>query len=352
MGFLDRIYYGNNVKTWLIAAAMVVAVVVGARIVRGVVAIRLRRLTSKTDTRLDDLALDVLGHTRSLPVLVMALYIGSLSLILDPRIHRYLPMVAIAALTVQLGIWASAAVRYWINDYRTRKIEAGDTAGLGTVSVLSIIIRMALWVIVLMLLLDNVGVDVTALVAGLGIGGIAIALALQTVLSDVFASIAIMLDKPFEVGDFIIVGDLMGNVENVGVKTTRVRSLSGEQLVFGNHDLLGSRIRNYKRMNERRILFKLGVVYQTPKAKVERIPEILREAIEGQERARFDRAHFHAYGDFALVFEVVYYVLVPEFGVYMDLQQAINLHIMQRFEDEGIEFAYPTQTVHLHRGAA
>jgi small-conductance mechanosensitive channel len=352
MELLDRIYYGNSVKTWLIAGGIVLAVVVGARIIRGVVALRLRRFAGKTETRLDDLLLEVLGHTRMVPILVLALYVGSLSLTLDPRIHYYLPMIAIAALIAQLGIWGSAALRSWIDDYRKRKIEGGDTAGLGTVSVVSIIVRMVLWVIVTLLLLDNFGVDVTALVAGLGIGGVAIALALQTVLSDIFASVAITLDKPFEVGDFIIVGDLLGNVEHVGIKTTRVRSLSGEQLVFGNHDLLGSRIRNYKRMNERRIVFKLGVVYQTPRAQVERIPGILREAVEAQDGVRFDRAHFFAYGDFSLVFEVVYWVLVPDYVIYMDLQQAINLHIMQRFEAEGIQFAYPTQTIHLSRGAA
>lgn len=352
MEFLARIYHGNSVKTWLIAAGIVALVVVGARIVRGVVALRLKRLAGKTDTRLDDLVLDMLGHTRTIPILVLALYVGSLTLTLDPRIHYYMPMVAAAALIVQLGVWGSAALRYWIGDYRRRKIEGGDTAGLGTVSVVSIIARMVLWVLVLLLLLDNFGVDVTALVAGLGIGGVAIALALQTVLSDIFASVAITLDKPFEVGDFVVVGDLSGNVENVGVKTTRVRSLSGEQLVFGNHDLLNSRIRNYKRMDERRILFKIGVVYQTPRDKVERIPGMLREVIEGREGARFDRAHFFAYGDFALIFEVVYFVLSREYNVYMDLQQAINLDLMGRFEAEGIEFAYPTQTIHLARGAA
>jgi len=191
------------------------------------------------------------------------------------------------------------------------------------------------------------GVDITALIAGLGIGGIAVALALQNVLGDLFASLSIVLDKPFVIGDFIIVDDLLGTVEHIGLKTTRVRSLFGEQLVFSNSDLLNSRIRNYKRMHERRIVFSLGVTYQTPYEKLAAIPDIIREIIELQEQVRFDRAHFKEYGDFALEFEIVYYMLVPDYNAYMDTQQAINLALYERFEKEGISFAYPTQTLYV-----
>ena len=182
--------------------------------------------------------------------------------------------------------------------------------------------------------------------------GIAIALAVQNILGDIFCSLSIILDKPFELGDFIIVGDLMGTIEHIGIKTTRLRSLSGEQLVFSNSDLVGSRIRNYKRMWQRRIVFEFGVTYQTPAAKVERIPGIVAEILGGQDRARLDRAHFKSYGNSALIFEVVYYVLEPDYNVYMDVQQAINLALMHRFEAEGIEFAYPTQTLYVHRQAS
>jgi len=201
--------------------------------------------------------------------------------------------------------------------------------------------------VILLLALDNMGVDITALIAGLGIGGIAVALALQNVLGDLFASLSIVLDKPFVIGDFIIVDDLLGTVERIGLKTTRVRSLYGEQLVFSNSDLLNSRIRNYKRMFERRILFSIGVTYQTPHEKLATIPGIIREVIESQEQVRFDRAHFKEYGDSALKFEIVYYVLVPDYNTHMDIQQAINLAIVRRFEEEKIEFAFPTQTLYL-----
>ena len=199
----------------------------------------------------------------------------------------------------------------------------------------------------MLLALDNMGVDISTLVTGLGVGGVAVALAVQNVLGDLFASLSIVLDKPFVIGDFLAVGDLVGNVEQIGLKTTRVRSLSGEQLIFSNADLLQSRIKNYGRMMQRRILFTIGVTYQTPREKLENIPTILREAIESQKNVRFDRSHFARYGDFSINFESVYFVTVPTYNTYMDTQQAINLRIHERFEQEGIEFAYPTQTLFL-----
>jgi small-conductance mechanosensitive channel len=210
--------------------------------------------------------------------------------------------------------------------------------------------RVVIWSLVLLAALDNLGVDITALVAGLGVGGIAVGLALQDVLKDTFAALSIILDKPFELGDFVVVDDLAGNVEHIGIKTTRVRSLSGEQLVFGNGDLLSSRIRNFKRLVERRGLFTFGVLYSTPADTLERIPEMVREIVDGLETTRFDRAHFKAFGDSSMDFEVVYYVLDAEYLTFMDLQQAINLALVRRFADEGIEFAYPTRTLFLEPG--
>ncbi|MGE3526922.1 MAG: mechanosensitive ion channel family protein, partial [Gemmatimonadales bacterium] len=185
--------------------------------------------------------------------------------------------------------------------------------------------------------------------AGLGVGGVAVALALQKILGDLFASLAIVLDKPFVLGDFIIVDDYLGSIENIGLKTTRVRSLSGEQLVFSNSDLLGSRIRNYGRMFERRVVFSIGVIYQTTKEQLQAIPGIIRTAIEAQDKTRFDRSHFQKYGDFSLDFETVYYVKSPDYNIYMDIQQAINLQIFEEFGKRGIEFAYPTQTLFVSR---
>jgi small-conductance mechanosensitive channel len=258
--------------------------------------------------------------------------------------------VAAVALVIQGGFWAAAALTGWLAGYRRTRV-AHDPAAATTVSAMGFVGRMVLWTVVLLLALDNVGVDVTALVAGLGVGGIAVALAAQNILGDLFASLSIVLDQPFVLGDFIVINEYQGTVEHVGLKTTRLRSLTGEQLVFSNNDLLQSRVRNYGRMKERRILFSVGVVYQTPKEKLTRIPAMLKEAVEAQAPTRFDRAHLRGLGPSSLDFEVVYFVKVPDYDKYMDVQQAINLHIIDRFEAETIAFAYPTQTLFLERAA-
>ena len=245
-------------------------------------------------------------------------------------------------------MWGSAVLRVVSEQYRQQQMDK-DPASVTTLNVLNFIGKIVLWSLVLLLVLDNLGVNITALVAGLGVGGIAVALAVQTILGDLFASLSIVLDKPFVVGDFLIVGDLLGSVEYVGLKTTRLRSLSGEQLVFSNSDLLSSRIRNYGRMYQRRVVFNLGVTYQTPRDKLIKIPEIVRAAIEQQDKTRFDRSHFKEYGDFALVFESVYYVEGPDYNEYMDIQQAVNLQVHEQFEQQGIEFAYPTQTLFVQK---
>jgi small-conductance mechanosensitive channel len=208
---------------------------------------------------------------------------------------------------------------------------------------------VALWAVLLLMILDNLGFNITTLVASLGIGGIAVALAVQNILGDIFASLSIAMDKPFVIGDFIIVGEQLGTVEYIGLKTTRIRSLSGEQIVFSNNDLLNSRIRNFKRMYERRVLFGFGVVYQTSHEQLKKIPVMVREIIEGLENTRFDRAHFKEYGDSSLNFEVVYYVRSPDYNVYMDIQQDINLALFEQFTKAGIDFAYPTRTLYIAR---
>jgi small-conductance mechanosensitive channel len=197
---------------------------------------------------------------------------------------------------------------------------------------------------------DNIpGVEVDALIASLGIGSVAVALAVQNILGDLFASLSIALDQPFVVGDFVTVDEYGGTVEHIGLKSTRVRSLTGDQLVFSNSDLLGSRIRNYGRMEERRVSFALGVACDTPYEKLKEIPTIIQEIVESQSHMRFDRAHFKEYGEFSLNFEIVFHVLTPDYSTYMDARQAINLEIYRRFAEEGIELPYPTQTILVAR---
>jgi small-conductance mechanosensitive channel len=343
---LTDTFYGNEIKTWLIALAVSIGTLVALRLVEQVLIVRVERLTQKTHTIIDDVIIGALRKTKLLYLLIVSIFVGSIWLSLPSEVRSPLWKVAIVATIIQAGIWLSTALQIWLENYGKEETDGADRM---TMNALSFLGRIALWATVLLLILDNLGVDVTALVAGLGIGGIAIALAVQNVLSDLFASLSIVLDKPFVPGDFVVVGDMAGSVEHIGIKTTRIRSISGEQLVFSNNDLLGSRIRNFGRMRERRVVFSLGVTYQTPVDKLERVPGLIQAAIESQERARFDRSHFASYGDSALNFETVYYVESSDYATHMDILQSVNLTIYQSFAAEGIEFAYPTQTLFIEK---
>lgn len=350
MPIFDTVVLGNTLRQWLLAAAIGAATLVLLRLIIVVVRGRIAALAARTATEWDDVVVHALGRTHPLfiPVLSLSAAVGSLTI--PSRLSRLLQIVAAMSLLLQLGIWLSTGFGEWVRRYSARRL-AGDQSAATTITALAFLAKVVLWSVLLLVALDNLGIDVTALVAGLGVGGIAVALAVQNILGDLFASLSIVLDKPFVVGDFVIVDEHMGTIEHIGLKTTRVRSLWGEQLVFSNSDLLKSRLRNFGRMVDRRVVFSIGVTYQTPRDKLALIPQIIREAVEGQEKTRFDRSHFKAYGDFALTFETVYFVLSRDFNDYMNIQQAVNLRLHERFEQEGIEFAYPTQTLILARGS-
>jgi small-conductance mechanosensitive channel len=261
-------------------------------------------------------------------------------------VERVARIVLVIAAFLQLGISASVLMRESLERFIARKAE-NDSSWRTAQGLMLFGLQTVLWSLVLLLTLDNLGIDITALVTGLGIGGIAAALAINNILGDLFASLSIVLDKPFEAGDFIIVGESMGTVERIGIKSTRVRSLSGEQIVFANSDLLSSRIRNYKQMQERRIVFEVGIIYETENEQLRRIPIWLKEIVEKREHVRFDRAHFKSFGSYSLNFEVVYFMLLPDFNAYMDTQQAINQEIFETFAERGVEFAYPTQVEYI-----
>jgi len=339
---LTDTFYGNEIQRWLIALGVAAGTLIVLWLIEQILIVRVQRLARKTQTAIDDVMIGSLRNTKLLYLLVVSIFAGSLWLDLEPNVRSVILQAVIIATLIQGGIWVNAGLQIWLEHYR--KVEE-DGANRTTMNALSFIGRLLLWVMIFLLVIDNLGVDVTALVAGMGIGGIAIALAVQNILGDLFASLSIVLDKPFVNGDFVVVGDMAGSVEHVGIKTTRVRSISGEQLVFSNSDLLQSRIRNFGRMHQRRVVFSLGVTYQTPAEKLERIPSLIRAAIEAQELVRFDRSHFASYGDSALNFETVYYVESSDYTQHMDILQAVNLQIYRTFEEEGIEFAYPTQTL-------
>ncbi|MFW2389770.1 MAG: mechanosensitive ion channel family protein [Polyangiales bacterium] len=343
---LTDTFYGNEIQRWLLALGVTVGTLIVLRLVEQVLIVRVHRLSEKTENIIDDAVIGALRKTKFVFLLVVALFIGSLWLNLSAEVRSIARHVLVIAALIQGGIWVSAGLQLWLERYRAKE---EDGANRTTMNALSFIARLVLWVTVFLLVIDNLGVDVTALVAGMGIGGIAIALAVQNILSDLFSSLSIVLDKPFVNGDFIVVGDLAGSVEHVGVKTTRIRSISGEQLIFSNSDLLQSRIRNFGRMNQRRVVFTLGVTYQTPADKLAKIPNMIREAVEAQKQVRFDRSHFAEYGDSALNFETVYYVELSDYTTHMDIRQAINLAIFDSFEAAGIEFAYPTQTLFVSK---
>ena len=341
-------FFGNPVSQWIIAGVVWLAALLVVKILNATIRSRARSVAERFQAAWAEGIADLLTATRFWFLLLVALYLGMLVLVLPDRVRAIAQSVVIIALVVQGAVWGSVLIAFWLNRFVRTRLET-DAASVTTMTALGFIGRVALWVIAGLLILDNLGIEVTALIAGLGIGGIAVALAAQNVLGDLFASLAIVLDKPFVLGDFIIVGEFMGTVENIGIKTTRIRSLSGEQVIFSNSDLLKSRVRNFKRMFERRIVFSVGVTYQTPYDKVAAIPKIIEETVKSQEQTRFDRSHFQSFGDSALVFETVYYVTVPDYTVSMNIQQAINLSLFQRFAAEGIEFAYPTRTLFVQR---
>jgi small-conductance mechanosensitive channel len=338
---------GNPVHAWATAVAVFMAVILVARIAVLVVMNNLKQLAAKTSGRWDDFLIELLQRRIGFWVYFFTgLYLASRSLVLPDSIH-----IAIRALFVGWlcfkAVWILQELLGLLVSYRLTRDSQQNPAAAAMVKNIQMLLQAVLWVVALLFVLNNLGVNISAAVAGLGIGGVAVALAAQVILGDAFSSFAIYLDKPFEVGDFVIVGDMMGTVEYIGFKTTRIRSLGGEQLVFANSDLTSSRIRNYKRMNERRVVFEFGVVYQTTSEQMRLILDAIKEIVKGIELTRLDRVHFKRFGDFALTFEVVYFVLSADYNLYMDIQQKINLGLMDAFAKHGIQFAYPTQQLYV-----
>lgn len=336
--------YGNSAERWVIALAIFAGILLLLKIIKSVLGRRISTLAERAGGRWPTMVRGLVERTKLFFLVVLAAYCASLTLKLPPDIERVVQSVTVISLLLQSAIWANSLLNLSVEHYARERITT-DAASVTTVSVLGFLGKVALWAVVVLVALDNVGVNVTALVAGLGIGGIAVALAAQNILGDLFASISIMLDRPFVLGDSITVGDFSGNVEHIGIKTTRIRSVSGEQIVFSNNDLLQSRLRNNQRMKERRVLFTLNVTYQTTRAALTQIPLLLQEIIETQDSVRFDRAHFKTFGESALIFEAVYFVLTSDYKKYMDIQQAVNLAICERFAQKQIDFACPTRAV-------
>jgi small-conductance mechanosensitive channel len=343
---MQYVLFGNALTEWGIAIAIGVAVCLALYGVHDFLLRRLRAFAATSTSYLDDLAINIMSRTHFLFILSMGLYAAMQWLVLPEKIATLLGRIAVAVMLVQAARWADAGLKGWLLHYRTQR-AALDIASSTSTAALGFFARVVLWVVIFLMVLDNFGVNITTLVASLGIGGIAVALAMQNILSDLFGSLSIVLDKPFVVGDFIVIDDIAGTVEYIGLKSTRIASLSGQQVVFSNGDMLKSRIHNYKRMQTRRIVFGINVTREIDQRQLHLIPVILRESVEAQQQARFDRAHFKGYGAASLDFEIVYFVETPDYNVYMDVQQEINFALFDRFAAEDIPFAYPVQTVRV-----
>src|SRR6056297_2422181 len=338
-------FLGNSLTDYLRSGIMLVAGLIVVIVLHTAIGRRLKKQSEAHDNH-GRWWIVLLAFRR---VVVPLLYVAVLRIALTglelsetlTRMLRGVVAAIVAILVVRAAIFILEA------SLRKYSQKAGHEEDEKRVKPLLSLISFLFWGIAFIFLLDNLGFNISTLVAGLGVSGIAVAIAAQGILGDLFNYFVIFFDRPFELGDFVIFDDKLGSIEKIGIKTTRIRALSGEQLVVSNSNLVNARLHNYKRMERRRVVFRIGVIYQTPLEQLKAVPGLIRGIIEEQELTQFDRSHFQGYGDFALTFETVYYVLTPDYAKYMDIQQEINLKIYEAFEHEGIEFAYPTQTIYI-----
>lgn len=330
--------FGNSLYSLLLSLALVVITLIALGILRLPLRRRIRAMQGAEKP-----ALLLIWMDKLLPLIpLIGIWLGFKRLELSSGAERFLDgaltLFLILLLVKTIIMAAERSLQKWAAGQEQRYRP------------LLTFFRLVVWLLGSIFFLGNLGFDISAVVAGLGVSGIAVAIAAQGILGDLFNYFVILFDKPFELGDFIIFDDKMGSVEKIGIKTTRIRAISGEQLVVANSALTGSKIHNYKRMERRRVVFKVGITYETDRRLLGEIPEMIREIIQGQEHAAFDRSHFASFGDYALIFETVYYVETADYLTYMNIQQGINLALAERFAEKGIEFAYPTQVLHLAGG--
>lgn len=339
--------FGNHVFVWALAALVFVVAFAAMAKLRSVIDRRLAAAGRGRNLFLQTLQ-TLTGHTYRFFLAAVSLWLAVQFLVLPLRVDRIISGIVLTATMVQIGLWGGAFVSLWIENHLLGPSQP-DPARSSAAQIVRIMGFSVVWSAVVLVMLSNLGIDITGLVAGLGIGGIAIAFALQSLLKDLFASLAIILDKPFVVGDFIIFDNSMGTVEQVGLKTTRIRSLSGEQISVANDTLLNARLHNFKRMRERRVVFDLHAHYRAPIAKLQELAVYIRSVIEAIDKTRFDRSHLAEFDQIGPRVETAYYVLSADYNTYMDIHQRILVQVAQWFEDNNIEFAYPSQRVLVDR---
>ena len=338
--FGQTVYYGNTLAAWTKAVLTFALWFTVLPLARAFISRRVRKRVAEHPVAFLVSVRKLLDATSRVFMFAVATYLAMRWLRIPARADRTIDTAILVVVWWQVALWLTAAVRHAIDTRRAHSL--GGAEGAASLNILRFVGVMIVWIVAFLMLLTNLGVEIGPLIAGLGVGGVAIALAVQNILGDLFASLSIALDKPFRVGDFLVIGEEKGTVEQIGIKSTRLRSLSGEQIVISNGDLLKSRVRNYGLLYERRAAFSIGIVYETPRATVREVPALIEAAIRAQPKTRFERAHFASFGESALLFEAVYFVLDAEYYTAMNIQQAINLQLMDDFAARGIVLAYPT----------
>ncbi len=345
LGASAGVFYGNTVGEWLLATGVGCAAWLSLTLTRRLLAARAERYSAARYSLPVRLFFYLVCRTRQFFILALALDAAQESLTFPTRVQHVLSNAVLILVLLQVGSWAMRAVRFYLE---LKEMERGpDRVFAGSLDIINFVARMLIWSLLILVALDNLGVNITALLAGLGVGGVAVALALQNILGDLFASLSIALDKPFVVGDSLNIDTFTGSVERIGIKTTRLRSETGEQIILSNADILKSRVRNYGRMPEQRTLMTIRVTYTTPGGTLRGIPKLLEDIVREQANTRFDRCHLKTLGDSSLHFELSYFVQQPKLNPLMDLQQSVLFRIIDEFARQGIEFAYPTQRVLL-----
>jgi len=348
---LNYQFYGNSAEDYLIALGIFIGVIIILKIFQVVILRRLKTVAQKTKTDFDDVLIGIFEKIRPPFYFIIALYFGLSYLTFPDIAQKAINIIFIIVVVFEVVRAFERILDYTVSKHlkKIEEDEAEQKSSIAMINALKLIARIAIWVLAVMMILSNLGVNINSLIASLGITGIAVALALQGILTDVFSSFSIYLDKPFVVGDFIQVGEHTGTVEKIGLKTTRLRSPLGEEIIMSNQELTEARVQNFRRMEKRRVTFNLGVVYGLAAEKLEKIPQMLEELISAVPMAEFERSHFKDYGESSLNFETVYYVNSKDFADYLKTNEQINLAIYRRFEEEKIDFAYPTQTVYLEK---
>ncbi|HKL16824.1 MAG TPA: mechanosensitive ion channel family protein [Patescibacteria group bacterium] len=344
MTFWQKIFLGNTFQSYAIFLLIILGVVIVLKIFQKVILHRLKKITQKTENNIDDFAVSMVQSFGFWFLFYIGVYFGAKTLNLNPILSKALDALLIAWLVYRIAFWVERFFNYLLD--KKKDVEEGEKSSFRLIGT---ILKIVVWVLGILLVLSNLGVNISSLIAGLGIGGIAAALAIQNILGDLFSSFAIYFDKPFVPGDFIVVGDYKGIVEKIGIKTTRIKSLQGEEIIISNKDLTSARVQNFKKMTDRRVSFDFGLEYNTPQDRLQKAKKAVAEIIKKTQKARLDRINFIEFGDSSLKFEAVYYIESPDFNVYREIHEKILLNIRKSFKELELSFAFPTQTIYLEK---